>query len=279
MFFVSFSGNAFSQIVILGDLVHEKESARGTEYSGTITFKNNYSMPKSIKVFQREYWRICGKQSQKEIEELGRNPRTNANWITFSPSNLTIPPNGISRVNYKVDVPIDSALHGSYFSTIIIEEIAGEEQSGIEAGAPTITPKRVESKKTVITTISKINYVFLIVTHIENTGSVLFNVTNTKLFRSNDNHRILGFDLENNGERLMRPSVWVELFDASSGLKISNNNKEKYFGLLKNIPPGGCANQEIDLGIIPVGNYKAVIMVDAGGDNIWGTQYNFKFDK
>lgn len=263
----------------MGDLLHQKETSINSKYGGSMLIKNSSTTPKSVKVFQREYQNKCSGDLKLDLPDKSKNPRSNAAWISFSPQNLTVPPNGISRVNYTVDVPNDTLLKGSYFSAIIVEEIVSDRETLVDEGAPTVTPKRVESKKTTVRTINKTNYVFLIVSDIEQTGNFSAKISNPRLFKTKDNHRLLSFEMENDGEKVLKSIVWVELYNGSTGLKVRNGDNDKFMGGSGTLPPGSCTRKSIDLGIIPSGNYKAIIMVDAGGDNLWGSQYNFVFDK
>ena len=69
----------------------------------------------------------------------------------------------------------------------------------------------------------------------------------------------------------MRPDVYVELFN-EQGASLG-----KFSGLKYRIYPGTSVRQLIDVSTVPKGTYKALIVVDAGGDDVFGAQYTLKF--
>ena len=85
--------------------------------------------------------------------------------------------------------------------------------------------------------------------------------------------RVLQVDLENIGQRWLRLSLWVELYD-ESGRYIG-----KFDGQRKRTYPGTSVRCKVDLSNIPKGTYKALVVADCGGDYIFGANYNLKFEK
>jgi len=110
-----------------------------------------------------------------------------------------------------------------------------------------------------------------IVTHIGNTGSHKLKFIGTKLLAKEGGGRFLQVDMENIGERWLRPEVWLNLYDEEG----------RYIGKFESagmrIYPGTSVRHRIDLSDVPRGKYKALLVADAGGDYIFGAQYTLKF--
>ena len=69
----------------------------------------------------------------------------------------------------------------------------------------------------------------------------------------------------------MRPEMYVELFD-ERGASVGT-----FRGALYRMYPGTSVRQSIDLTTVPPGTYKALVVVDAGADDVFGAQYTLKF--
>ena len=93
----------------------------------------------------------------------------------------------------------------------------------------------------------------------------------TKLLPNENGKRILQVDVENTGELWIRPEVYVELFD-DKGV-----SKGKFPGVRYRLYPGTSIRQMIDLSSVGSGTYKAIVVVDAGGEDVYGAEYTLKF--
>ena len=189
--------------------------------------------------------------------------RSNAKWLSFSPNRMIIPSESTMTVNYTMKVPAgDPNLAGTYWSMLMVEEIP--ETSPESSQAEEITPQ------VGITQI--IRYGIQMVTHIEDTGERKLEFLETKLLRKEDK-RILKVDIGNTGQRWLRSSLWVELYDDTG----------RYIGRFENdrrrIFPGASVRFKIDLSNVPKGSYQSLVVADCGGDDIFGTNLTLKFDE
>jgi hypothetical protein len=82
---------------------------------------------------------------------------------------------------------------------------------------------------------------------------------------------MLQVDIENSGDLWIRPDVYVELIDAK-GI-----SKGKFPGVRYRLYPGTSVRQLIDISSVSSGTYKAMVVVDAGGDDIYAAEYTLKF--
>jgi hypothetical protein len=116
-----------------------------------------------------------------------------------------------------------------------------------------------------------IRYAIQIVTHMGNSGQRNLKFIDTELVRD-DSQRYLSVDLENTGERWLRPTLWAELY-SRSGAYIG-----KFEGGKLRIYPGTSARYTIDLTQAEQGEYKALVIADCG-DDVFGATYSLVFQK
>jgi len=94
-----------------------------------ILVKNTGTQAAEARLSQSDYLSHC--DGTNDFGEAGKAPRSNANWITLSPSRLKLAPGETQPVRYQGRAPADAKLRGSFWSLIIVEPNA----------APGITPE------------------------------------------------------------------------------------------------------------------------------------------
>jgi hypothetical protein len=254
---------ARSQVSVIGDLSNDKEVKPGERYDGIITVKNDSDEPQEVKVYQTDYSFAC--DGTNNYADPGTLVRSNAKWLSFSPSFFTIPPRSTAAVNYTVQVPPESAdkrLVGSYWSMLMIEGVA---KGSAESGA------QKDAKKPQMGIRQTIRYGVQVATHIAQTGTKKIDFLDAKLVNKEDGKKYLQVDVGNSGDVWVRPAMYVELFD-EKGV-----SKGKFPGVAYRLYPGTSVRQMIDLSTVQKGNYKALVVVDAGGEDAYGAEYNLKF--
>ena len=102
-------------------------------------------------------------------------------------------------------------------------------------------------------------------------GSSTLKIADKKLIAAHGT-RILQVDVENSGERLMIPSVWAELFDAT-GASIGKFNSEK-----ARIYPGCSVRHSLDVSRVAKGKYTALVVMDNGDDHVMAAQYQLSLE-
>jgi hypothetical protein len=254
---------AVSQVSVIGDLSNDKEAKPGERYDGVITVKNDSEEPQEVKVYQTDYLFAC--DGTNNYADPGTLVRSNAKWVSFSPSFLTVPPRSTATVNYSVQVPLDSVnkkLVGSYWSILMVEGIAkGSAESAVQK----------DNSKPQMGIRQTIRYGIQVATHIAQTGTKKIDFLDAKLVTRDDGKKILQVDIGNSGEVWVRPTMYVELFD-DKGV-----SKGKFPGVAYRLYPGTSVRQMIDLSSVDKGSYKALVVVDAGGEDAYGAEYNLKF--
>ncbi|MBW2165992.1 MAG: hypothetical protein JRG74_07840 [Deltaproteobacteria bacterium] len=246
-------------VSVTSGLTYEKENQAGETYQGVIQLRNTGEDPQEVKIYQTDYLFFC--DGRNIYGEPGNDPRSNADWITFSPHRLTILPKSTSQVNYILEVPDDKTLSGTYWSMIMIE--------GISSSSPEVA--RQEKDKITFGISQVIRYGVQMITQIGDTGARKLKFLKTRLLKE-DKGRILQVDIENIGERLLRPALWAELYD-EKGKSIG-----KFKGVKMGVYPTTSVRIRIELGYVPKGKYKALVVADCGGDDLFGATYTLKFE-
>jgi hypothetical protein len=241
----------------VGSLTLERESQPGDVYTGSITLTNNGSVPQDVAIYQTDY--LFHSDGSNQFGDPGSTERSNANWITFSPHSLQIPPHNSSQIAYRVIVPQDSSLTGTYWSMIMIEEVPLSSDTTIylasnQAGVRQIT-----------------RYGAQCITQIGQSGTRQVKFSRSGLVQNDQRQTELQVDVENIGQRWVSPSAWVELYD-TTGRQVGRVDGEK-----KRLFPGTSARFRFNLESVARGKYKALVVLDNGDQNVFGAKYDLEY--
>jgi hypothetical protein len=257
--FLLFADTCLAGVSVTGKLTRTKSADPGETYEGVIILKNTGKSRSQVKIYQTDYHFTS--DGTNLYGNPGTMPRSNGSWITFTPNLISIPPNDTSSVYYTVKLPEDTSLKGTYWSMLMVEPMSGADPQSL---------KDREGKAEMGIQVV-IRYGVQIVTEIGNTGVTNIRFLDKKLVQS-DTGRVLQLDIENTGERRLRPLVWAELYN-TEGINIGRFESEK-----KLIYPDCSVRHSLDLTDVPNGDYKALIIVDNGDENLFGAQYNLNIE-
>jgi len=240
-----------SQVVIAGELTYEQNILPGNSESGTISVRNIGPDSTLVRVYQKDY--VFYYDGTSDYPEPGTIERSNSTWITYTPKRFYISGNSEVTINYFVQVPSVDTLCGTYWSMIMVEP----------------TKEVVPEKKEGITVNTVIRYGIQIITNIGNTGEKIIEFVDVNLMKDNEK-RVLLIDIENIGERIVRPSVWAELYN-STGEKIGTFGSQ-----MARTFPGTSIRKRIDISSVEPGLYKTIIIADCGEDDLFGLDYSLE---
>jgi hypothetical protein len=189
----------------------------------------------------------------------GTLARSNAGWITITPAQLTVPPRETLAISYAIDVPPQSELTGTYWCIIMVE--------------PVIQPYNVEPQKdkTVLGVQTVMRYGIQVSTHIAGTGKKLIKVTSKSLVETDDG-AVLRLTLANEGDTLVNPEIWVQLF-SENGAPLG-----RFEGESKRIYPDCSVRLDILLKGIGVGKYTALVVAEMKDEDVIGFRYNLSIE-
>jgi hypothetical protein len=246
---------AYAQLSIHGRLMDDRTVRPGDRYSGSFLVRNDSNIPRDVRVLQHDY--RLEDDSLATLRPPATHRRSNAGWLVVTPSQFSVAPGEARRVDYEISVPTElkgAPPVGTYRSLLSVSDdpVQGTFRFITEAVAsPAVRDVRQSVQ---------------VATHIEGTGQA------DLLFRGVDVHdeageRIMTADLENTGDVLIEPSISVELYTPAGELVV--RHQAESFRLY----PGDSLRHRLPLDTLNAGNYEALIVVDAGGDNIFGAQY------
>jgi hypothetical protein len=252
-------GMAHGGISIRGGLTHERVVRPGEAYQGIVTIANTGDWEREVLIYQTDYSFTC--DGKYFYGEPGQSSRSNARWIDFSPRTVVVPPGGTVDVSYTITVPESSDLAGTYWSILMVEvPPAGPAKAGPDK------PERISLGISQV-----IRYGVQLVNHISDTGERRLDFLSTRILREGRS-RILEVDLENIGERWLRPLVWAELYDGNGDFM------GRFEAGSLRIYPGSSARYKVDLSGVPGGEYKAAVVADCGADDVFGATYQVIFE-
>jgi hypothetical protein len=245
----------YAEVIVVGSLAHEKTVSLGETYSGQFVLRNTDSTDVDIKIYQTDYRFYAN--GENYYDKSGTQKRSNANWIRFSPQIFAMQGNTKRIIQYTVSVPhmgttnrTSSPLLGSFWSLIMVEAIPAD---------------IIQKDRTRLELSTIMRYGVQIITNIGSSATKNMKFNNSKLLKENSN-LVLQFDIENNGEQLLKPDVWVKIFN-NKGEPVGN-----FAADAKRTFPKTSVRYNIKLKNITDGKYKALIIADCGEADLFGHQ-------
>ena len=242
---------ASAQVSVVSSTLEERAAAPGEQYTGTIRVRNTGASPQQAAVSSSDYRFLA--DGRTFYEQPGTVARSNAAWVRFSPSRLTLAPGEEATVAYTVTVPAQAALRGSYWSVLMVETV-DDAPAAVRAGRVGIAPA--------------IRYAVQLATHVGQAerrialdGARLTAEGGVKAFEVN---------VSNTGEQADRLELRVDLFDAEGAPagRLSSTRGLVY--------PGTSIHQRFDLASLAPGTYRALLVVDTGSDDVFGAEYTLR---
>jgi hypothetical protein len=249
-------GSSRAGIVVIGSLARTTTIKPGDAFDGVIFVKNTDKQPADVRLFQSDY--LCQADGTNEYGEPGKMPRSNASWITVTPTRLKLAPGETQPVRYKGRAPADAKLLGTFWSMIIVEPVS----------LPAITPEG-KIDQVAVGLQTTIRFAVQIVTELGQGGNRSLQVLDKALVK-NEGKRALSLDIGNDGERLLIPTISVELFD-QQGASIGRFDAGR-----SRIYPACSVRAKVDLTDVPSGKYVAMVLLDSGDTQVMGAQYDLE---
>lgn len=239
-------GAASAQVTVTGDLARAFEVQAGALVADTLELRNAGASEARVRVYLTDY--AFHADGTSAYPEPGSLPRSNAPWLELGAQAVSVPAGGSVTVPYQVRLPAALA-PGSYWSVIMVETVA-----------PRSAADGTLSLQTVV------RYGVQVITTLDPAAAELTFANPT--FRESGGGSVLTLDVLNSGERSLRASHYLDLFDAAGAPmgRVEGDVRRTY--------PGTSVRQSFALGELAPGAYLAVVIADAGGDDLFGAQYN-----
>ena len=247
---------ARGQIAVVGSTIEERIAAPGETYTGTIVVRNPTQQDQPVRIYQTDY--VFFADGTSHFDSVGTRPRSNGRWVTPTVRSLLVAPGSEMTVTYTVKVPANESLVGTYWSTVMVEG-APTEAGRPSAGRPQVGIGAV------------VRYAVQVATHIRAAGSRKVSFAGSRFLTNADSTQSFEFEVQNDGERAYRPTLWIEVYDEQGALR-ANARQER--GLLY---PGTSLKQTFSLGRLAPGTYRAIVFADSGEDTVVASQFTLRF--
>jgi hypothetical protein len=249
------SAPAAAQVAVLDDAVQERAVRAGEAYEGVLRVRNTTAAPLEVKVYLTDY--AFSADGTTDYPAAGSLPRSSARWLSLGTSALRLAAGETAEVPYRVAVP-SGAADGSYWTMVMVEPLTAGDAEATPAAAPR---GRVGLR-------AKMRFGVQMATHVGAPASGAELAFAEPRAVAAGGRRALEVDVRNPGARAVRPALRLELFDAEGNAVA---RVEAVRGLLY---PGTSLRHSFDLGALPAGTYRALVVGDAGGDRLFGARYD-----
>jgi hypothetical protein len=238
-----------AQVSVISSTLEERPAAPGERYTGTVRVRNTSGEPQQARIYQTDYRFLA--DGRTFYEQPGTAPRSNAGWVRFNPSQLTLAPGEEAAVAYTVSVPA-GGVRGSYWSVLMVETAQ--------------PPARASQRGVGIT--PAIRYAVQVATHVGQAERRI--ALQGARLTGEGAGRALEVDVVNTGEQADRLELRVDLFDADGAPagRLASSRGLVY--------PGTSIHQRFEIPALPAGTYRALLVVDTGSDEVFGAEYTFR---
>jgi hypothetical protein len=114
--------SAFGGVAVIGSLARHHNAKPGETFEGIILLKNTGSGPVRMQIAQNDY--LFSADGKNHYDKPATQARSNAAWLSVSPSRALVAAQGTASVYYKGKVPDGAVVTGTYWSMIMVEPIA-----------------------------------------------------------------------------------------------------------------------------------------------------------
>lgn len=240
-------GAAGAQISVVGSMTHLVHTAPGERYSATVSVRNEGPIAETVRLSQTDY--RFASDGSVFYDEPGTLPRSNADWIELSAAAVRVLPGEEVPIGYSVRVPDEADREGTYWSVIMVETDMSS-GSGADGGVGVRHLMR-----------------FAVQVISEFPGGEGSLATVEAGLERDPGGVDLGISVANTGTRMLRPEISVELY-ARDGSQYG-----PYVAPAQRLYPGTSARFVVPLADAPLGEYRAVAILDAGGHDVFAVQY------
>jgi hypothetical protein len=234
-------------------LIYKYTAQKGETYSRVVKIHNTGDTDQEVRIYQRDY--LYNSTGASFYNEPGSNNRSNAPWTQFGPKTMLLKGQETQDIQFEITVPSTDSLVGTFWSVLMVE------------GVSQLDP----NARGQLNINTSIRYAIQFITNIGLTGKGELEFQQPGLVSEGD-QQFFDFILLNTGERLISPDVSMELFDAETGESV------KVIKLPKNgMYPTTSTKWRFPLEGFPTKKtYKAVIVADGSGDDVFGIEYTME---
>jgi hypothetical protein len=108
-----------AQVVVVSGTLDEASVRPGEAHAGTIRLRNAGAAPRRARIYAADYRFFADGRSLYEAP--GSQPRSSAAWMGIETGSVDLAPGEEAVVRFRVEVPADPALRGTYWSVVMVE--------------------------------------------------------------------------------------------------------------------------------------------------------------
>jgi hypothetical protein len=233
-------------ITIRNGLSHQFNVSPGKTYSGKIEIQNEDPVFQGVTVYKNDFLTRAGGESLFTDSVI--HPRSSMDWITLNPAFVNIEPSSSAIIGFEIRVPDGPVLEGTYWSVIMVEPAVPLD---------TIVPAEGINIRTVT------RYAIQVICTIGDTGRTEIQFQSITQDTA-EGRRTLQVDLDNNGDRFIRPVIGLEIYTPEGNLA------DQFKSVQQGLFPFSQKRFLIDISRLGDGLYKAVLIADCGDELFFG---------
>lgn len=239
---VVLAGDALAQsrAIVTSGLSSQHEARPGEVVTGTIALDNVGTEPWTGTIRLADYRTDL---ERPLFEAPGAVERSCAGWMSVEPSTFTLAPSERGTLNYRVSIPDDPTLRGSYWGVVLIQDldtqvVAEERKEGFQLLQASQTAVRINVE-------------------VGSGAEARLEFSSINLEPSDQGNR-LDIVVANSGERWGKVTPRIELYDPN-GTKVG-----PFFGEARSLYPGSTWKYALPLTDVPPGDYAMLVIADGG---------------
>lgn len=251
VFFIFSSSIGFSQVGIDLDKSPFANIQIGESVNTTFEISNRQPIDVNFSIYLTDYRQDL---TETFYDAPNTTPRSNASWITIGTSEFTVPANSNRTIPFELSVPNNPELVGSYWSLVMVEPQAVNQ---VTSEGLTIVNRYAVS---VITTLPG--------------GDSDFSFQNPVFDFNSSQVPQFTIDIINTGTKIADTQVYLDIF-SQSGDELGRIDAGEVRFRPEN--PRQLNFDFSNLEGLDEGIYTALLIVDAGADNLFGARYSLNF--
>lgn len=243
-----------AQVLVRSSLSMDEEASPGGTYQGTIELYNEDDTLRSAEVSLRDY--LFTGEGETEYADPGSHERSNAEWVDYESSVVSVPPQEEAEVQFEVQVPedIDGAEPtGTYWSMLMVRPLGQGTGPSPDQGVAVRQIRR---------------YGIQVATHLPG-GEPTLEVQSTEVTEEGD-ESTLEVGLENTGTRMANTRLRLELYDDAGELVRDEEASSR------RLYPGTSAQYQLPLSGVEAGDYEALLILNPDPGETRGVQYTLE---
>ena len=248
-----FYTTGFAKVIVLSGLTNVGSANPGQIVEGEVLLQNIGDKEERILIYLNDLVQDC--QTATSYAPVGTHPRSSGNWIELNAADRLLAPMEEFSLKYKVKVPEEKNLRGSYWSILMVEIVDPIKEDQLDYG---------------IAMDSKIRYGVQLITNVGAEEPSVIEFAGVEL-NQKDGGYVLSATAENISEFMVTPTMVLEVYNQDAELVLKTEVP------FKKVYPKSCKTFELPIQNLEKGNYDALLVADYGKD-LFGTNLEFSID-